>query len=55
MAEHVIVSIVNLISNNWDVFKYLFLALSVKYFGQGLFEIVKGLILILMSIKKIIL
>lgn len=47
-----LVKIVDLIVNNWDVFKYFFLALSVKYFGQGIFEIMKALILTVMGLQK---
>lgn len=48
-----ITDIISLISNNWDVFKYVFLGLAIKYTGQGLFEIVKALILAWMGIGKI--
>ena len=53
MAEQeFVIRIVDLVTNNWDVFKYFFLGLSVKYFGQGLFEITKALILTGMGLQK---
>lgn len=53
MTEHHFISdIVNMIVNHWDVFKYLFIAYSIKYAGQGFFEFTKGLILIGMGVKK---
>ena len=54
MAEQeFLIKIVEMITDHWDVFKYVFLGLGLKYIGQGFFQITKAVILSVMGIKKI--
>ena len=54
MAEHeVIRDIVVLITDHWDIFKYFFLGLGLKYIGEGLFQLSKASALFAMGIKKV--
>lgn len=54
MSEHsFITEIVNLIANHWNIFKYVFIALSVKYIGEAIFSSSKGILVIVMTIRKV--
>ena len=54
MVEHsFITDIVNLIVNHWDIFKYVFIAISVKYIGEAIFSSSKGILVIVMIIRKV--
>lgn len=54
MAEYEFASkIVELVSDHWNIFKYVFMALAFKYIGEGLFQVSKASALISMAIKKV--
>ena len=45
MTEINIEPLIELIMNNWDLFKWYFIAMTFNYFSRGAYRIVKGIIL----------
>lgn len=52
MEHSFVTDIVTMIVDHWEVFQYVFLGLAFKYVGDGLFMLVKSIILATLGIKK---
>ncbi len=45
--------IVNFMANHWQVLRWYFLGLSVKYIGDGIFSVIKAIIILYMGYKEV--
>ena len=44
--------IIEFIANNWNIFKWIFISMAIKYAGEGFFVAIKGSIWLFTFIMK---